>query len=261
MVARLTLLAFALLVLAAPAQANKAGRKHSSAKLAECDRDGHSATFEGSMEAYRRATVLEMRFVLQTRDAANPKWARVDADGFGEWLQADPDTRDYVYDKRVEDLAVGADYRVKIRFRFRKVDSGKVVGRGRKRTRACRQPDDRPDLSVLGVTVSAGKSETQRRYAVQVFNDGNSPAPLFATSLTIGDGPVLRSTTEELAAVGETVVEFQGPPCEEGDDLTATVDVDGDVDETDEANNTLTIPCPPPAARGQRATRPLTSRA
>jgi subtilase family serine protease len=47
-----------------------------------------------------------------------------------------------------------------------------------------------------------------------------------------------------LAAGATTTVSFQAPPCPAGSNLVATVDVTALVDEHDEADNALTVPCP-----------------
>jgi len=253
-VRKLLLVAAAVAVLAAPAAASPAGAKRSAATLVACDREAHTATFQGDMRAFRRAVGLEMRFALQTRDVVNRKWTRVEAPGFDEWLMAAPRRSRYVYDKEVENLPTGAAYRALVKFRWRSA-SGDVLARARHRTRGCRQPDDRADLKVRRVGVSAGSRDGTRTYAVRVVNAGDSEAAVFDVGLEV-DGMRLpdRSTEDPLFEGEETVVEFEAPRCQPGSPLVATVDTEGTVDETSEANNVLTEPCP--TGRRRRGDQP-----
>lgn len=247
---RLALSILLLFALLAPtgAGAGVAGLRHSAVRLPDCDDEAHSATFAGSLRAFGRATGLQMRFTLQTRSAGTP-WERVEAPGFDEWLTAASGKRHYVYDKEVNNLAVGAAYRTIVRFRWRDA-AGAVVARALRRSPACRQPDDRPNLTVTDIGVRPGSGPNVSTYVVHVLNDGDREASGFAASLRVStDQLAPQSVTGPLVEGGEAEIEFEASHCGEGSPLTATVDTEGSVDESDETDNGLTVPCPAQARR------------
>ncbi len=234
----------------AQAASLRAADRNSSARLLTCDVQERSAVFQGNMRAFGRAVGLSMRFTLQVRDLSNPVWRKVEAPNFGVWLEAAEGKSRYVYDKEVENLQAGADYRAVVRFRWRDADGAKVA-RARARTRACRQPDTRPNLLATRITASSGSREDTRFYAVRVVNEGNGVAAPFSTDLIVAGTPLDDEVLEEPLAPGQVeVFEFEGPVCKLGDTITATVDSLTEVDESDETDNRLTVPCPP---RGRTA--------
>ena len=236
----LTSLLLVFLVVAAPAQAKS---KRAAARLIACDDKERSASFQGDMRAFGRAVGLSMRFTLQARDA-DEGWAPVDAEGFDVWLTAEPGVSRYVYDKAVDGLAPGADYRAVVRFRWRSA-KGRVVAREVRHSRPCRQPDTRAELAPLDVELRDGSPEAGARYAVTVANTGTSAAAPFVVALAVDGGDEFEGATQEPLAPGkETVVEIVAPRCTPGSELVATVDADGDVDETDETNNVIMVTCP-----------------
>src|SRR3954471_16799689 len=104
-----------LLGLLAPAAEAASG--YGRAVLLSCDRDTHAAVFGGQMSAWRQ-TRMQLRFTLQVSLPEAPRYRRVDADGFGEWINA-PVVRKYSYDKTVLGLLVPASYRTVVDFRWR----------------------------------------------------------------------------------------------------------------------------------------------
>ena len=236
----------ALLVLTFAAAPADAKVKLANAR-SQCDKDALSATFRGSMWSPSREGTMEMRFWLQSRTEADPRWSDPkQPKGFGVWLAARPGVRHYVVDKTVTGLAEGAVYRVVVKFRWRDA-AGEVVDRAARRTRACRQPDHRADLVIERVSILEGTQPGTKLYIVRVANDGDSEAPLFATALEVNETVLPQETTEAPLAEGEwTDLEFEGPPCESGSSLVARTDTGGAVDEVDEADNGLTVPCPGP---------------
>ncbi len=237
----LLMIAFA----AAPAEAGRAGLKHSAARLLSCDTEERTAAFRGRMTAWGKATTLEMRLSLRSRAQAEAQWAHgAPPEGFDTWLSADPGVVKYIVDKTVTELVGGASYRVVIRFRWRNAD-GQVVARAIRRTRRCHVPDERPNLVVAQINQQAGSTGSTRTYLVRVANDGVGAAGLFSVGLQV-DGAQLsqQATSEPLAEADWTVFEFDGPACHTGQSAVATVDTGSTVDESSETDNVLTLPCP-----------------
>lgn len=243
--ATISLLLFAF---AAPsADARDLGLKHAAARLRACEPDQHTASFRGSTSAWGKGTTLQMRFALQSRTKTTDWVHAAPPAEFDQWLTANPGVRHYIVDKTVKGLAEGVAYRVVIRFRWRD-DAGAIVDRAVRRTRACFQPDHRANLVVDRIAILDGTRPGTRLYVVRVANRGESDAPLFATGLEL-NGAALpqQATTEPLLAGDWTELDFEGEPCEPGSSLIATTDTGGSVDESDETDDGLTVPCPGPA--------------
>ncbi|MGH2944923.1 MAG: CARDB domain-containing protein [Solirubrobacteraceae bacterium] len=215
--------AAALLALAAPADAT----------LVTCERG--VAEFEARMETVPGAASMSMRFTLQAR--TRRPYRRVEAPGFGEWTTADPGVTRYVYTRRVKELIGPARYRVLVRFRWLDA-AGTTIDRDRERSRACRQPDLRPDLELLDLWTSG-----PGRYFALVANTGRGEAEAFDVSMTVGDEELEPVTVDRLAAGRERVVELAGPACEPGTAIHAEADPDDLVEERSEADNQLTLAC------------------
>lgn len=242
MAKRLTVFLLAIAGVLAPV-ADAAAAGPARAKLRDCDVKARSATFEGSMRTVRRASRLEMRFMLQTRSAEQPVWAVVEAPRFARWLRSSPGKARFVYEKTVERLAAPGDYRVVVRFRWRDA-AGDVIRRTHRRSPGCRQPDARPDLVPLRVRMLPGPSSATRTYVVVVANAGLLTAPSTTVGLLVDGDALPVADLRSLAAGGHGSARFVGPACRPGDVLQATVDPDGLVDEADEAGNALSVPCP-----------------
>jgi hypothetical protein len=151
-----------------------------------------------------------------------------------------------VVDKTVTGLADGSVYRVVVKFRWRDA-SGAIIDRAARRTRACRQPDHRPDLVIEKVSILEGTQPGTKIYAVRVANDGDGEAPPFATALEVNETALPQQTTTQPLDEGEWIeLDFEGPPCKPGSALVARTDTGASIDEVDEADNGLTVPCPGP---------------
>lgn len=240
---RLVVLAVAFAALAAPAWAGPSER-NSFARLLDCDVSERTAVFQGEIRGFKGASGLSLRFSLRTRDLVNPDWRRVQAPGFGTWLRAKTDSRAFLYDKAVQNLPVGADYRVVVRFRWRDA-GGNVVARAVKRSRHCRIPDDRANLVPESLQVAPGRTDSTRSYTLVVANRGKSPAAKFFVELANSDGRIFEdSTDQELAPDATVELRFEAAACIAGSQLTATVDTEAEIDEASEIDNVLSIACP-----------------
>ena len=235
------------LVLLAPVLAGLVLAPAAAAKpravVASCDRVHRAAAFEGRMDALPQADRMQMRFKLQVSTPDEPAWTRLAVPGFSAWVTSEPGRTRYVYTKRVESLLAPALYRVSVRFRW--LDAGGAVLRTAKAvSRSCRQPDPRPDLRVLGVTLApAGAGGASRRYDIVLRNAGRSDAAASTVQLRLADGTVLSADVPPIARGDREDVFVSGPACRPGDTLVATADAGDAVDERDEAN-AVSLPCP-----------------
>jgi hypothetical protein len=220
-------LAAAALALASPA----------NAVLLECERgDAPAAEFEARMATLPGATAMQMRFTLQASTATRPAYRRVAAPGFGTWTTSDPGTTRYVYTRRVENLVGPASYRVVVRFRWLDA-AGEQISRARRVSRICRQPDNRPNLTITGLSVEQSADPATRRYVALVRNTGRRTSEPF--ELAIGDlRPVI---VFALPPGRDRAVELSGPACE--GEITAIADPDDAIDERYETDNEFTTGC------------------
>jgi len=247
---RATLLALLCLALAGPATGAAAvPRSAAKAVLAGCERgqdelDG-AAVFEGRMRTLPGASRLQMRFSLQVRSPESSRWSAVAAPGFGTWVGSAPGTSRYIYTKRVENLLAPASYRVLLRFRWL-TPEGRILARAKAYSRACRQPDPRPDLVVSALSVQPGPAAGRARYLAFVRNRGRSKASASMLRVAL-DGKALPLAPVAALAPGEgVVVTVEGPACAEGTLLDLDADAAEAVDESDE-DNRFTRLCPPPS--------------
>lgn len=224
---------------------SKRAAKHSRATLLTCDTELNAAVFRGSIRTFKKAKglQLQLRFTLQARTTAGGRFERVVAPSFDEWLTSSPGKRGFVYEKGVQALAAGTTYRAVVRFRWRNA-AGRIVARAVKVTPECFQPDDRPNLRATRVQVRPGTSADSRTYLVRIVNRGPVAAPAFAARLAVNGADLPEQMAAPLAARSMTTVAFLSPRCRAGTTLTATVDTGAAVDERNETDNRLAVPCP-----------------
>jgi hypothetical protein len=235
---RLALIAplLAMLALAAPAAA-----KPPRAVVTTCDRTHRIAEFEGRMDAVRRSERMQMRFRLQVWTPDEPDWSPLSVPGFSAWVTSDPRRTRYVYTKRVQDLFAPASYRVVTRFRWLDAQ-GETIRTARVFSKPCRQPDPRPDLRVLDVSLAPADA-AGRRYDITLRNAGRTDAAASTVQLQLPDGFVLSADTPPIAHGDMDDVFVTGPACRPGDVLTVIADAADAVDERDE-DNVFSLPCP-----------------
>ena len=121
--------------------------------------------------------------------------------------------------------------------RFRWIDEdGARVARARARSRACWQPDHRPNLKLRELSF-----EGKGSYVVLVANTGRSPTGAFDA----GDHRAGADRRRRALAPGEErLIEAAGPACQPGTPVTATADPLDLVDERNERDNAVTPPLP-----------------
>lgn len=244
-----TALATALLalLLAAPAAAAPRPAPSAVARVTECISalaapERHMVT-EARMRTLPRAARLAVRFDLEARTPGRPRFLALKAPGFGVWNVARPAPRQYVYAKRVENLAAPAGYRMVVRFRWYDA-RGRRLASARRVSAVCEQPDLRPDLIPLRVDVEPGAAGDARRYVVPVRNTGRTAAGAFAVSLTVAGRALAPQAVPELAPGERVSLTWTAPVCAPGSTIAVRVDADGAVDESDEADDALVRGCP-----------------
>jgi CARDB len=218
--------AFVTVVLPATASAAEG-----SVALTVCAPDARAAEFRAQMTRMPGTARMKMRFLLERRVAGSLRFRRVSAPGFSPWTRSEADR--YGFTRHVDGLEGPARYRAQVRFRW--IDSdGHVIARDRAWSRACRQPDHRPNLKLTALQ-ALGK-----RYFATVANTGRSASEAFTLQLIV-DG-----VTQSLAVVGldpgtSRQVELQGPSCTSA--ASALADPLDEIDERSESDNARTITC------------------
>jgi hypothetical protein len=249
--ALLTLALVAPAATAAPAAPAAVPRWAAKAVLVDCQRaageDDGSAVFEGQMRSVRGAARMQMRFTLQARTPDSSRWSAVNAPGFGTWVSSAPGTSRYVYTKRVEGLLAPASYRVQLRYRWLGGGDGRTLATARRNSRACRQPDPRPNLVVSSLSIQRTPRAGRYRYVAFVRNSGRSAADESALRVAFGAAELPLVPVLALEPGEGVEVTVEGPACAVGDPVDADADGADAIDEGDEADNRFTRLCPPPS--------------
>jgi CARDB len=218
------------------------------AKLTDCHTGplvtDRFAVFVGQMPALQGTRRMWMRFDLFERTTASGRWQHVQVPKFGTWQKSLPGKPGFIYEKRVDQLQAPADYRAEVRFRWYDAH-GTLQRQTRRRTRACHEPDPRPDLAVGAVTATdAGGGRL--RYAIRVRNDGRSDVGPFEAVLSVDGTAQPPATVAGLPAGGATKVIVVAPACAPGSRIQIALDPGGTIDEARETNNAVSRACPTP---------------
>jgi CARDB protein len=208
-------------------------------KLTRCKHEltERSAAFYGRMRRVPGTERMWMRFVLQER-VGDAGFKTIPAPGLGVWRKSRPNVRRFGYRQRLADLAPGAAYRVKVRYRWY-AENGELIKRARRRSRVCRQPGRLPNLRIG--RIRARQKAVGVQYVVQVVNRGRGPAGPFGVSLSVNGTPLPNRTVEGLAAAESRFLRFDGPACE--DRVKAKADATDAVRETSELDNVANPAC------------------
>jgi V8-like Glu-specific endopeptidase len=105
--------------------------------------------------------------------------------------------------------------------RFKWLDAGgHAIRSARRYSKACRQPDHRPNLKVKALS-----REGKRRYVALVANTGRTETGAFDLELTVGDTTLTPVTVDSLQPREQTLVTLRGPACTPGTAVTASAGV------------------------------------
>lgn len=222
--------------------------------LAPSDR---SVSVRAIMRPLRHTLKMELRFELIAAGRAGQPSGAVRGGDLGTWITPSDRTLgqrpkdQWELTKQVKNLAAPARYRFRVRFRWIGAH-GRVIGAASRQTPFCAQPELRPDLTVSSITVQPIAGRPQReRYVVQIRNLGRTAAGSFYVRLAEGSaasGAVPATLGERsLSRLGprsRQTLTFAGPRCATGEEAQVLVDAYNQVQEYNEQNNSLTVPCP-----------------
>ena len=221
----------ALAMLALPGAAAAGDR--ASVTLTACEPRERAVEFEARMDKVAGSARMKLRFTLEARKRGKA-WRRVAAPELRGWRTASSETTRFISERRVTQLVGPAYYRALVRFRWIDAD-GDIVATAKARSRACRQPDHRPNLKLRSLTAE------NSRYVVHVANTGLSESGPFDLAVT-GLAPFV--VADGLAPGEGRFIELTGAACAPGAEVTATADPLDEVDERRERDNALTVLCP-----------------
>jgi CARDB len=215
-----------------------AGAKRASIRVLNCDRDDQQALFRAAMRRVGGTRRMSMRFTLLQRDPGE-RFRGVRAPGLSRWKRSRYGVRRYAHRQRVRGLTAGADYRMRVDYRWLNSD-GEVIRRRRLTSRTCSLAELLPNLRVTSITgVPAGTAES---YAVSVKNAGEMDSPESGLRLGV-DGKAPRFASVPGLAPGETAtVSLSGARCVYG--VRATADPEQQIPESRESDNSLFRGCP-----------------
>src|SRR4051794_8512068 len=185
-----------------------------------------AATFVGTMPRIKGATRMEMRFSLLQKRPGDV-YTRVAVPKWGAWVRSQPGVPSFSYERRLEQLAAPANYRVHVRFRWRNA-SGAVLRRSERWSPVCAQPDYRPDLQIGSVKVTPA-DKGMARYDVVVRNTGRSDvsAPFDVTVGTSSGETTGSAGLTSLLAGSSQTISISAPACTPGQRLRVVADAGG----------------------------------
>ena len=243
----IALAAFVVSLAAPPAAGAEAPPPPVEARLAACrtgpEAADRSATFTAGMRAVAGTRRMWMRFQLLQRTPPGTAFLPVRVDTWGRWQRSEPGRPGFIYTKRVEGLLAPAAYRAVVRFRWYG-RGGRLLRSARRVTRACRQPDPRPNLRAGRLIAEAAPEPGAAIYRLVVANDGRGPAGPFDVVLTANELPQPPARLGGPAPGGAEVAAIVGPRCAAGSTVRIELDAASEVDEADEHDNVVDRPCP-----------------
>ncbi|MDQ6805228.1 MAG: hypothetical protein M3065_09735 [Actinomycetota bacterium] len=224
-------------------------------------RADRSVSVRAMMRPLAGTQKMEMRFELLSRSGPGGAFADLPGGGLGSWISpTDPTLGQrpgdvWIVPDVVRNLPAPGVYRYHVSFRWTGAH-GRVLATRTRTSGNCRQPAFHPDLLVSSITVQPIPGKPKKaQYVAAIENNGVGPTPArFAVSFTPGasapPGAVPATITKFLPALGVgavTDVAFVGPACSAAAAPTVVVDPGRTVDESDFANNSLTVDATCPA--------------
>jgi len=252
--------AFASAPASAPASSSKA-QGHGSSALGKthlrgfvCQRaldpPARAVSVVAVMRPVTATKSMSMRFQLLTK-TTGARWTQVHGGDLGTWVSPKPATLGerpgdvWVLNHPVADLPAPASYKFKVSFRWTGA-GGAVLATADRVSAVCVQPELRPDLRVVSVTIgSVAAHPNLAQYTVKLANLGTSAAGPFDVRFAAGS-VVKTHTVNRLGPHQKRTDTFLGPLCSSVDAPTVVVDPTQTVDDLNRADNSLTVPagCP-----------------
>jgi hypothetical protein len=214
---------------------------------------GRAVSVQAVMRPVPGTQSMQLRFDLLERRAGVMSYSEVRGGDLGMWVApADPTlgTRSgdvWILSHPVRDLVAPASYRFRVVFRWLGA-GGRLLASVERSTRACRQPELRPDLVVRSIVVAPiADHPKEAAYRVTIANRGATAAGPFTLVFAPADRfGVSTRTIGRLGAHRTRTELFTGRACSAMTAPTVTVDPQHEVDDPDLANNVLLVPptCP-----------------
>jgi CARDB len=194
---------------------------------------------------------LELRFQLRSKSKPSGSYTALSGGDLGTWISpASPSLGSvpgdvWILNKQVVNLAAPASYRFRVFFRWIGTHDH-VLGTAVRDSSACTEPELRPDLLVQSIAVSpvTGRPHVNR-YVATIRNSGATGAGSFEVLFAPGGASEISTrVVRGLGAHSKVQESFVGPVCTAASPPTITVDPNGQVDEFNQANNSLAAVCP-----------------
>ena len=218
------------------------------------DPPGRSVSIQAVMRPLSGTAKMQMRFDLMRRTRLRAPFRLVRGRLLGSWItpqnpslgQRPGDV--WIVNHPVVDLSAPATYRFRVSFRWFGSNGDQLSSVARSSSN-CYQPELRADLRVRSLTATPLPSGDDA-YVAMISNRGLTAAgPVEVDLAGVGNG----THAQSLGTVGprsSARQRFVAPPCTAGNSVTVTVDPSHTIDESNFANNALTIRCPVPSPSG-----------
>jgi hypothetical protein len=143
----------------------------------------------------------------------------------------------------VSDLSAPAAYRFSVGFRWVGT-SGQILAHTVRSGPTCHQPELRPDLEVLRISVLADPADAQDDvYRAEIRDAGATGAGPFQVQLS-DQGTVQNRRVDHIGAHRSIWVRLTGPTCSSSEPPAVTVDPHDRIDVYSRSQATLTATCP-----------------
>jgi hypothetical protein len=216
------------------------------------DPQARAATFTVRAARGASATAFGFTATLQEKPAGG-KWTSLSGEaspaGLGSFQPAADGAASMVRRINVRGLRMGSAYRLKVAFRWETPGGKQRVTR---RSTACTVKELRPNLAVLrSLPRIPGTRGDQVVYRTQIRVKHGRATTLAEKKVTVSvsQGTTLLGRVEPVPLYNGAVVLIPGTVCTSGSDITYRIEVAPAIEESDVADNELTVPCGPARAK------------
>jgi hypothetical protein len=192
---------------------------------------------------------MAVQFVLLSKPAGASAFAPVAGAGLGSWVSpSDPTLGQrpgdvWIIKHPVADLDAPAAYRFEVSFRWTGAKD-RVLGTAVRFSRACVQPEFRPDLVVQAVSATVDPSHPALDdFAVTLANTGATGAGPF--TLELSDGTVVKDkTVDRLGPHAVKTFQFVAPGCSSSAPPRVVADPLDQIDVSSRVGASFAVACP-----------------